>query len=94
MGQLKSPVETSPRSVSGDSVKAAAKMSLDQRKRSIMMSTSKKSLTVTKAAVISSAMLARKNSAQRGAATTRESIAALAEMLSTADIRRPHSGVF
>ncbi|VDM38977.1 unnamed protein product [Toxocara canis] len=66
-------------------------MSSEQRKRSIIMASSKKSLTVTKAAVISSAMLARKNSAQRGATITRESIAALADMFNSADIRRPHS---
>uniref|UniRef100_F1KQ80 Sodium leak channel non-selective protein n=1 Tax=Ascaris suum TaxID=6253 RepID=F1KQ80_ASCSU len=62
-----------------------------KRKRSNIDTSAPTRLLVTKAAVISSAMLARKNSAQRGAATTRESIAALAEMLSTADIRRPHS---
>uniref|UniRef100_A0A915ABY7 Sodium leak channel NALCN n=1 Tax=Parascaris univalens TaxID=6257 RepID=A0A915ABY7_PARUN len=62
-----------------------------KRTRSNVDTSAPTRLLVTKAAVISSAMLARKNSAQKGAATTRESIAALADMLSTADIRRAHS---
>ncbi|VDK42501.1 unnamed protein product [Anisakis simplex] len=54
----------------------------------------KTAFTVTKAAVISSAMLARKNSAQRGALnTTRDSIVALADILTTVETSKSRSGM-